>query len=120
MTESESKKFNPDSSRENRYGAEVSREQAIQLMGGEEKLQRILVKNTQKTFQELRKFPVGGTRLCVEFTDEGDTVYKILTSERQHEGKDIDRLLRALDKYDTPVEGPSWEGFTDPELDEQL
>lgn len=102
--------------RENRYGAEVSREQAIQLMGGEDRLQRILEKNTQKTYQELRKFPIGGTRLCVEFTDEGQPTFKIYTSERQHEGKDIDRLLAALEKYDMPVEGASWPGFNDPEI----
>ncbi|MEK7660118.1 MAG: hypothetical protein AAB343_02840 [Patescibacteria group bacterium] len=118
MTNNPEKPYNPEGEensekRENSRNI-VSSEQAAQLMGGEDKLERAMVGNVHKTIQELRKFPIGGTRLCVGFDENGEPIFKVFTSE-PHSG-DVDRLLKALDKYKTPVTGASWEGFTDPEI----
>ncbi|MFH1253775.1 MAG: hypothetical protein V1664_05630 [Candidatus Uhrbacteria bacterium] len=97
--------------RGNRFEAIIAETQAAQLMDGEDKLRPLLAGRRDR---ELRKFPIGGTRLWVEFTGS-NPIFKLCTSEHEHQGEDIDKLLRALIKYQTPVNGASWPGFTDSE-----
>jgi hypothetical protein len=101
--------------RENRFPPVVSREQAAQLMGGEDELKKLLDSTPYKNMRELRKYPIGGTRLFVDFDENDEPVFTICTSRADLQGKDVDRLLKLLEKYKTPVTG-SWEGFKDKEV----